>query len=119
IVLVEDNESVRSFAARVLAAQGYVVDAFANGPDALAAAPTIPGRIDLLLTDVVMPDMNGKVLAERLVALRPGLRVLFTSGYTENVVVHHGVLTPGVEFLQKPYTVASLIDRVRAVLDRE
>ena len=119
IVLVEDNESVRSFAARVLSAQGYVVDAFASGPDALAAAPTIPGRIDLLLTDVVMPDMNGKALAERLVALRPGLRVLFTSGYTENVVVHHGVLTPGVEFLQKPYTVASLIDRVRGVLDRE
>ena len=118
VFVVEDNDSVRRFAHRVLSAQGYAVHSFASGADALAAAATLEAPIDLLLTDVVMPDMNGKALSERLRIEQPNLRVLFTSGYTENVVVHHGVLTPGIDFLQKPYTVASLTERAREVLDR-
>jgi DNA-binding NtrC family response regulator len=103
----------------MLRRQGYTVHAFADGPSAIAAVKSISDTLDLVITDVVMPRMNGKVLTERLLELRPSLRVLFTSGYTSNVIVHHGVLNEGVEFLAKPYSLERLAQRVREVLDTQ
>ena len=102
IVLVEDEEQVRTIASLMLSRQGYAVHAFADGPSAIAAVETMTDELHLLITDVVMPRMNGQVLTQRLLELRPTIRVLFTSGYTANVIVHHGVLNQGVEFLPKP-----------------
>ncbi len=115
--LVEDADPLRALAVKLLSRQGYTVRAFRNGPEALAAAGTLAAPVHLLLTDVVMPGINGRVLAERLVALYPRMKVLFTSGYTENVVVQHGVLKKGINFLPKPYTPQDLALRVRQVLD--
>jgi PAS domain S-box-containing protein len=117
IVLVEDEEHVRTIAALMLRRQGYTVHAFADGPSAIAAVEAMTAPLDLLITDVVMPKMNGQVLTQRLLELRPSMRVLFTSGYTANVIVHHGVLNEGVEFLPKPYSLERLARRVREVLD--
>ncbi len=101
ILLVEDEEQVRALASRVLARLGYQVRECPDGASALRSI--LDGAdVRLLVTDVVMPDMNGRVLADRIRALRPDIKVLFTSGYTANVIVHHGVLKEGVEFLQKP-----------------
>jgi DNA-binding NtrC family response regulator len=117
IMLVEDDDTVRALAARLLGRQGYRVVDFADGPSALNWLSTTPEPIALLLTDVIMPAMNGKTLADAVTAARPGTRVLYASGYTSNVIVQHGVLKPGVEFLAKPFTIAALAERVRAVLD--
>ncbi|MBT3289813.1 MAG: response regulator, partial [Victivallales bacterium] len=76
------------------------------------------GPLDLLLTDVIMPDTNGRELYEELVSSRPGLKVLYMSGYTGNVIAHHGVLDAGVDFIQKPFSVQGLAQKVREVLDR-
>jgi PAS domain S-box-containing protein len=118
IVLVEDEEHVRTIASLMLRRQGYTVHAFADGPTALAAVEATPDVLHLLITDVVMPKMNGQVLTQRLLELRPSIKVLFTSGYTANVIVHHGVLKEGVEFLPKPYSLERLARRVREVLDK-
>jgi CheY-like chemotaxis protein len=118
IVIVEDEEHVRSIASLMLRRQGYTVHAFPDGPSAIAAVESMTGGLDLVITDVVMPKMNGQVLTQRLLQLRPSIRVLFTSGYTANVIVHHGVLNEGVEFLSKPYSLERLSQRVREVLDK-
>jgi len=117
ILLVEDDERVRTFAATVLERFGYKVHAYPVPAQALAALPELRPPPDLLVTDVVMPGMNGRALAERLVQLLPSMRVLFVSGYTENVIVHHGVLKDNIQFLAKPYSVDQLARRVREVLD--
>ncbi len=117
IALVEDDPSVRALALEALSEQGYSVHAFPNGAEAVRVVGELEGPLDLLVTDVIMPGMNGKVLAESLRRLRPQLKVLYTSGYTQNVIAHHGVLDPGVEFLAKPYSVEALAARVREVLD--
>jgi len=96
---------------------GYTVLVAASGPEALAEAERHNGAIDLLLTDVIMPRMNGRELGAKLAEQRPGIKLLFTSGYTQNVIVHHGVLDPDVRFISKPYTPASLVAGVREVLD--
>ena len=118
IVLVEDEDHVRAIASRMLAHLGYAVYFFADGPSAIAAILQMAEVPALLITDVVMPGMNGQVLAERLLELRPSMKVLFTSGYTANVIVHHGVLREGIEFLAKPYSLDQLAQRVREVLDK-
>ena len=118
IVLVEDEEHVRTIASLMLRRQGYTVHAFPDGPSAIAAVEAMTGHLELVITDVVMPRMNGKVLSERLLELRPSIRVLYTSGYTADVIVHHGVLDEGVEFLSKPYSLELLARRVREVLDK-
>jgi CheY-like chemotaxis protein len=101
----------------VLEGSGYRVLEARQAGHALEIAEDYAGPIHLLVTDVVMPKMGGRELARRLTALRPGLRVLFSSGYTEHAIVEHGVLDEGVEFLQKPYTPVALARRVREVLD--
>ena len=118
ILLVEDDDLVRENAAGQLAGLGYEVVVAKSGPEAFAVLEK-DGAFDLLFTDIVMPGgMNGRELAERARALRPGLPVLFTSGYTENAIVHHGRLDRGVELLAKPYRLQDLAAKVRAVLER-
>jgi two-component system, cell cycle sensor histidine kinase and response regulator CckA len=118
ILLVEDETSVRELAARALREHGYTVLEASQPDEALAVASAQPPEsIQLLLTDVVMPRMSGKALAEELVKLRPGLKTLFISGYTDNAIVHHGRLDPGVAFLPKPFSPATLARKVREILD--
>lgn len=119
ILLAEDEQSVRELAARILRDRGYQVYEAPDGKDALNMVQGHPEiKIDLLLTDVVMPGMSGKELADRLKLSMPDIKVLFISGYTDNAIVHHGVLMEGVEFLQKPFTNEALARKVREVLDR-
>jgi signal transduction histidine kinase/response regulator RpfG family c-di-GMP phosphodiesterase len=117
ILLVEDEAAVRQIAARTLRAQGYTVIEAANGTEALQITHTHPGAINLILTDVVMPSMGGGALVEQLKALYPAIKMLFTSGYTDDTIVHHGQLKPGVQFIQKPFSPAALARKVRDVLD--
>ncbi len=117
VLLVEDDADVRAIGVRALRAQGFHVLEAVDGIDAMTVARGFSGTIHLLVTDVVMPRMGGKELAERLSAERPEMRVLFASGYTRNAIVHQGVLETGTSFLQKPYVPAVLVARVREVLD--
>ncbi len=117
ILVVEDEEAILKLARRFLERSGYRVLTARAPMEALAAADEYAGEIHLLLTDVVMPGMNGKQLQRRLLELRPGVRTLFMSGYTANVIAQRGVLEEGVSFIQKPFTMKTLTQRVREVLD--
>ena len=117
VLLVEDQDDVRNLSLRILEREGYVVLSAASGQAALTLATSHDGRIHLLLTDVVMPGLSGREVAEQLAALRPGIRVLFMSGYTDNVIAQRGVLDPGMAFLSKPFTPETLAAKVRDVLD--
>jgi DNA-binding NtrC family response regulator len=116
IVVVEDDAGVRALATRVLLRHGYRVHAYSNGRDALSALEAKAEPVDLIVTDVVMPEMNGKSFVDHASTLHPGVKVLYTSGYSENVIGRHGVLEPGIDFLSKPYTCEVLARRVREVL---
>ncbi|HSB54929.1 MAG TPA: PAS domain S-box protein [Gemmatimonadales bacterium] len=118
ILLVEDDDRVRRLAARLLERLGYRVLAYNGGPAAIEAVRGMVEPLHLLMTDVIMPVMNGQRLSEEIRLLRPGIRVLFTSGYTADVIMQHGVLEEGVEFLAKPYSIGALAQRVREVLER-
>jgi DNA-binding response OmpR family regulator len=117
VLLVEDDPSVRQLARIVLETQGYHVLQAINGQDALRVAREYTGTIRLVVTDVIMPQMGGKIMSEWLKTAYPSLKVLFTSGYTDEMVIRHGVLELGVTFLQKPYTPATLVRKVREMLD--
>jgi signal transduction histidine kinase len=117
ILLVEDEAGVRRLSLTVLETQGYVVLEAASGDIALQVARAETGPIHLVVTDVVMPGMSGRELWDRLRALRPDSRVLFMSGYTDDAIARHGVLEPGIAFLQKPFTPFSLAQKVRELLD--
>jgi PAS domain S-box-containing protein len=119
LLVVEDEPSLMHLTRRALEAQGYEVLSASNGQDALRVTREHKGAtIRLVLTDVIMPLMGGKVMAEWLKTTHPGIKVIFTSGYTDEAIAHHGMLETGVEFLSKPYTSATLARKVREVLDQ-
>jgi PAS domain S-box-containing protein len=117
LLLVEDEAAVRSSARRLLERQGYTVLEARHGGDALRIVEESGRQVDLVVTDLVMPEMGGKELAERLRAHRPGLKVLFMSGYTEKVIAAGGVMPPNTGFVEKPFTVEQLMRRLREILD--
>jgi signal transduction histidine kinase/ActR/RegA family two-component response regulator len=117
VLLVEDEEAMRKLAERILLRAGYLVLAAADGEEALALAGDRSDRIHLLLTDVVMPRMSGKDLAGRLVAARPGLKVLYMSGYSGEMILHHGVLETDRRFIGKPFSAPELLRKVRETID--
>lgn len=119
ILLVEDEKEVLKLIRTLLQSNGYNVLEAANGGEALLICEKYSGPIHLLITDVVMPHMSGHELVERLTSLRPGLRALYMSGYPDEAIVHHGMMTPGLFFLQKPFTPADLARKVRSILDAD
>jgi CheY-like chemotaxis protein len=118
ILVAEDENMVRALTSENLRLCGYQVLEAVSGEDALRLSREHDGEIDLLLTDVVMPRMSGRELAQRVTAERPGLPVLYVSGFTDDAIVHHGVLETGTEFLEKPFTLNALAQKVRHVLDQ-
>jgi two-component system, cell cycle sensor histidine kinase and response regulator CckA len=117
-VLVEDDDSVRNLVRVMLESKGYHVLSAAGAEEAERLCAECPDNIDLLLSDVVMPEVNGRVLAERLAAVTPSLRVLFMSGYSDEAVYRHGQISPDASFIEKPFTDRTLARKVREVLDR-
>jgi CheY-like chemotaxis protein len=118
ILLVEDDDTVRKLVRETLESQGYLVLDAPGAADAQAIATRHDGPIPLLITDVVMPRLSGPELAKQLTAVRPDMKVLFISGYTDNAVVNNGVLTSSMAFLQKPFTPSAIARKVRQVLEK-
>jgi PAS domain S-box-containing protein len=118
VLIVEDDDGLRKLAQNVLQQHGYRVLTAENGEDALKVSEAHDGSIDLMITDVVMPKMGGRETAERLQPLYPRMKVIYMSGYTDNAIVHHGVLASGLNFLEKPFSPKGLARKVREVLDK-
>jgi CheY-like chemotaxis protein len=118
ILLVEDEQLVRNLTREILVRNGYAVLEAADGLEALGAAGSYDGPIHLMVTDVVMPRMSGRELVEQILPLRPEMRVLYVSGYSEEAIAHQGQLTPGIELLPKPFTPGVLTAKIREILDR-
>ena len=119
ILLVEDEPAILSMTAAMLNRLGYHVLAVSTPGEAMRVAEGHPSEIHMLMTDVVMPEMNGRDLAKNLLALNPHMRRLFMSGYTADVIAHHGVLDKGVNFIQKPFTMKILAEKIREIFDQE
>jgi CheY-like chemotaxis protein len=118
VLMVEDEPAILDLGRQILEMQGYRMLIAGTPGEAIRMAIEHVGEIHLLLTDVIMPEMNGRELAEKLLSLYPGLKCLFMSGYTADVIAHHGVLDEGVQFIQKPFSLDALAAKVRATLDR-
>jgi CheY-like chemotaxis protein len=118
VLLVEDDAGVREFASDALRLLGYRVIEATDAATALSAFETHP-EIDVLLTDVALPDINGRQLADQITRVRPTAKVLFMTGYARNAIVHHGVLDPDVDLLAKPFTLDALGRKMRQIIDRE
>jgi CheY-like chemotaxis protein len=116
ILVVEDEAGVREVVSRILTKNGYLVVAMPNGAEALAFCETHILDVDLLLTDVVMPEMSGKALADSVLALRSDMRTIFMSGYTDEIIAQRGVLAKGEHLIMKPFKAEELVNKVRAVL---
>jgi CheY-like chemotaxis protein len=119
VLLVEDAELLRTLTCTLLEKNGYTVLVAANGDEAVQIAEREKRPIHLLLTDVIMPGMSGRELANYLTGVRPEMRVIYMSGYTNDAIAHHGVLDPGIHFIEKPFSQESLMRKLRAVLDAE
>jgi len=117
ILLVEDEAAILAMTTAMLVRLGYNVLPANTPGEAIRLAESFSGKISLLLTDVVMPEMNGRELARQMMALYPELKTLFMSGYTANVIAHHGVLDEGVEFIEKPFSKNDLAVRIRALME--
>lgn len=117
ILVVENDEEVRKITGRILRMQGYRVLEASNGGDVFSVCDQYEGPIHLTITDVVMPEMKGTELAKRLSSSYPEMKVIYMTGYVEDVISHHGVLEKGMENLQKPFTINDLARKVREVLD--
>jgi hypothetical protein len=117
VLVVEDEPALREVTRRILARNGYEVVVAANGQEAIAASASCPGGLDLLLTDVVMPQMRGKEVAEHVCAYQPAVCVLFMSGYTQGLLGALGILEPGISLIEKPFSEEALLRKVRALLD--
>jgi CheY-like chemotaxis protein len=117
ILLVEDEIALQRLAKIMLERLGYTIIAASTPSEAIRIAREYAGEIQLLLVDVVMPEMTGRDLSEQLNSIRPNLKRLFMSGYTANVIAHHGVLDEGVHFVQKPFSAKTLADKVREALE--
>ena len=119
ILVVEDDEAVRNLASQILKSLGYRVLEASSGEEALGLYGVMKEPIHLILTDVVMPRMSGRELADHFILLYPEMKILYMSGYTDDATVHHGVLEEGVNYIQKPFTMEGLAKKVRGVLDKE
>jgi CheY-like chemotaxis protein len=117
ILVVEDAKMVRNFVEKILTESGYTVLMASNGMEALQLCQEYTDPIHLLLTDVVMPGMSGRELSEQIILLRPEIKTLYMSGHTDHAIVHHGLLEPGISFLQKPFNTTALTRELRKVLD--
>ena len=117
VLLVEDEDLVRTFVSKVLTRRGYTVHAIADPAKALAYAQDHSGTIDLVFSDVVLPNMSGQTMVTQMRRNHPEARVLYMSGYADNAIVHHGMLDAGTAFLQKPFSADALARKVRDVLD--
>ena len=118
ILIVEDFEEVRQLAVQVLERQGYKILEAANGNATLEVCKRHKGQIHLMMTDVVMPGMSGRELADRIKSMHPEMKVLYTSGHADDTIVHYGVLRDGVNYIQKPFTMEGLARKVREALDK-
>ncbi len=119
ILLVEDEQGVRDLAREYLEISGYKVLVAENGAAAVKAASEHKGAIDLVMTDVVMPGLSGSELTKRIEAIRPGIRIMYMSGYTDQAIVHHGILGPDIVLLQKPFTLNALAHKLREALAKK
>ena len=117
ILLIEDDAAVRAIVISILEGSGYTILEACDGTEALQICEENRGNIDLIFTDVIMPGINGRELADQIEVMIPGVKVLFMSGYTDNAIQHHGVLEPGTAFIEKPFTAFSLTRKIRDVLD--
>jgi CheY-like chemotaxis protein len=118
LLIVEDEAIVRELAHRILSQRGYHVIAAGNGQEALQICRNYDEPIDLMITDVVMPGMSGRDLAEQAAPIRPDMKILFISGYPNDIIAEHGILSDGISFLQKPFSPDSLTAKVQGILDR-
>lgn len=119
VLVIEDESAVRNMMSLVLRYNGYTVFEASNGTEALSIFHQHKDQIGLLLTDVIMPGMNGRELADQITAINPNVKVLYSSGYSDNIIVHHGILEEGINFLQKPFAPSLLLGMVRNVLDKK
>ena len=119
ILVVEDNAAARQIVLNILNSSGYQTVGVASGEEALEFMDKHKDQFNLLVTDVIMSGMSGKELAELVAAHNPGIKILFFSGYTDNVIAHHGVLEEGINFIQKPFTRLAFLKKVREVLDQD
>jgi DNA-binding NtrC family response regulator len=119
ILVVEDEPAILNMTTKMLERLGYRVIAASTPGEAICLAQEYDGQIDLLVTDVVMPEMNGRDLAKNILGYYPNLKRLFMSGYTANVIAHHGVLDKGINFIQKPFSEGNLGAKVREAIDED